>query len=161
MLIVKLLIDQEITHLLACIAWIFFRCATVFSCITSLLNLSWHVYFLALHFTREPHLICTAGTSTYPGQSDWTLFNPWLSRGKKGFKFVKLIYTVNTIIQLYLTCLNVCLRKWLTFHDATTGFHLKLHLTNEHRNSLLMMPHYYVGIASDWLKQISPHGTTN
>ena len=24
-----------------------------------------------------------------------------------------------------------------------------------------MMPHYYVGIASDWLKQISPHGTTN
>ena len=104
MLIVKLLIDQEITHLLACIAWIFFRCATVFSCITSLLNLSWHVYFLALHFTREPHLICTAGTSTYPGQSDWTLFNPWLSRGKKGFKFVKLIYTVNTIIQLYLTC---------------------------------------------------------
>ena len=106
------------------IAWIFFRCATVFSCITSLLKLSWHVYFLALHFTREPHLICTAGTSTYPGQSDWTLFNPWLSRGKKGFKFVKLIYTVkkgfkfvkliytvNTIIQLYLTCLNVCLRK--------------------------------------------------
>ena len=94
MLIVKLLIDQEITHLLACIAWIFFRCATVFSCITSLLNLSWHVYFLALHFTREPHLICTAGTSTYPGQSDWTLFNPWLSRGKKGLK----------ICQAYLHC---------------------------------------------------------
>ena len=48
------------------------------------------------------------------------------------------------------------LRKQPTFGDVTTGFPAKWRLRNEHRNSILMMCHYYdLGSASDWLNQIS------
>ena len=50
----------------------------------------------------------------------------------------------------------VSLRKQPTFRDATTGFPAKWRLRNERRNSILMTRHYPdLGIASDWLNQIS------
>ena len=50
----------------------------------------------------------------------------------------------------------VSLRKQPTFRDATTGFPAKWRLRNECRNSILMTRHYPdLGIASDWLNQIS------
>ena len=51
---------------------------------------------------------------------------------------------------------NHNLSKQQTFRDATTGFPAKLRLRNEHRNSILMTPHYLdISSAFDWLKQIS------
>ena len=51
---------------------------------------------------------------------------------------------------------NHNLSKQQTFRDATTGFPANLRLRNEHRNSILMTPHYLdIGRAFDWLKQIS------
>ena len=48
------------------------------------------------------------------------------------------------------------LRKQPTFHDTNTGFPAKWQLRNERRNSILMARHYPdLGLASDWLKQIS------
>ena len=53
-------------------------------------------------------------------------------------------------------CLYTCLRKQPTFGNTTTGFPAKWRLSNEHRNSILMMCHYPdLGSASDWLNQIS------
>ena len=46
--------------------------------------------------------------------------------------------------------------KQSTFGDATTGFPTKRCLRNERRKSILMTRHYPdLGIASDWLNQIS------
>ena len=50
----------------------------------------------------------------------------------------------------------VSLRKQPSFRDATTGFPAKWRLRNECRNSILITRHYPdLGIASDWLNQIS------
>ena len=50
----------------------------------------------------------------------------------------------------------VARKKQSTFGDATTGFPTKRCLRNERRKSILMTRHYPdLGIASDWLNQIS------
>ena len=48
------------------------------------------------------------------------------------------------------------LSKKTTFRDATNAFPTNWRLRNEHRNTILMTPHYPdLGSASDWLKQVS------
>ena len=57
------------------------------------------------------------------------------------------------------------LKKQPPFCNSTTGFHLKWHLRNKRRNSILITHHYPdLSSTSDWLKQIShtawPTGST-
>lgn len=114
MLIVKLLIDQEITHLLAYIACIFFSSGVQLFFLYNFLvefKLTWvlislHCILHMMHtlFAPQEHLPILDNLTGLFSIPDWV----W---GKKGFKFVKLIYSVNTIIQLYSTGYKVCLRK--------------------------------------------------
>ena len=62
---------------------------------------------------------------------------------------------MNRVASDIFKCWKYSLKKQPTFCDATTGFPVKWRLSNEHKNSILMMCHYPdLDSASDWPKQI-------
>ena len=69
--------------------------------------------------------------------------------------FKSLICEETIIHVLNLSLYGDSLRKQLIFWHTSTGFPAKWHLRNKRRNSILMMRHYPLGSASNWLNQIS------
>ena len=96
------------------------------------------------------NVLCSSG-AWYPCMLPWA---PCIQQGQ-------ITVTYNLFLNHSLgedgkKCLFTSLRKQPTFGNATSGFPAKWCLSNECRNSILMMCHYPdLGSASDWWNQIS------